>query len=160
VADRTCSSSPEPRSRRASCSPSGSTGEATPTHAESAGLSDSAKQVADHAKQLVRLELQLAALELKRKLQPIGIGVGLLVGAAVVAFFLVEFVLAAVTAALALVVPVWAALLIMIGVLAVLIAILVLVGIQLIKRGTPPVPEQAITEAKLTTEALKSNGSA
>jgi len=27
-----------------------------------------------------------------------------------------------------------------------------------IKRGTPPVPEQAIREAKLTTEALKSNG--
>jgi hypothetical protein len=131
-----------------------------PTPGDRAGLSDSAKQVADHAKQLVRLELQLAALELKRKLQPLGIGIGLLVGAAVVGFFLVEFLLAAATAALALVVPVWAALLIMIGLLAALIAVLVLVGIKLIKRGTPPVPEQAITEAKLTTEALKSNGSA
>jgi hypothetical protein len=27
-----------------------------------------------------------------------------------------------------------------------------------IKKGTPPVPEQAIQEAKLTTEALKGNG--
>ena len=27
-----------------------------------------------------------------------------------------------------------------------------------IKKGTPPVPEQAIREAKLTTEALKSDG--
>ena len=27
-----------------------------------------------------------------------------------------------------------------------------------IKKGTPPVPEQAIREAKLTTEALKTNG--
>jgi hypothetical protein len=28
-----------------------------------------------------------------------------------------------------------------------------------IKKGTPPVPEQAIEEAKLTSEALKSDGS-
>jgi hypothetical protein len=130
-----------------------------PTHADQ-GVGDSAKQVADHVKQLARLELQLAALELKRKLEPLGIGIGLLVGAAVVAFFLVEFLLAAATAGLALVVPVWAALLIMIGLLAAVIAVLVLIGVRLIKRGTPPVPVQAIEEAKLTTEALKSNGSA
>jgi hypothetical protein len=37
-------------------------------------------------------------------------------------------------------------------------AILGLLGARLINKGTPPVPEQAITEAKLTTEALKSNG--
>jgi hypothetical protein len=27
-----------------------------------------------------------------------------------------------------------------------------------VQRGSPPVPEQAIDEAKLTTQALKSNG--
>jgi hypothetical protein len=27
-----------------------------------------------------------------------------------------------------------------------------------IKKGTPPIPEQAIREAKLTTEALKADG--
>jgi hypothetical protein len=30
---------------------------------------------------------------------------------------------------------------------------------MLVKRGTPPMPEQAIAEAKLTTERLRSNGS-
>jgi hypothetical protein len=29
-----------------------------------------------------------------------------------------------------------------------------------LKKGTPPVPEQALREAKLTTEALKSDGHA
>jgi hypothetical protein len=29
----------------------------------------------------------------------------------------------------------------------------------MIQKAKPPVPEQAITEAKLTTEALKSDGS-
>ena len=45
------------------------------------------------------------------------------------------------------------------GALALLGLILVLVGLKLIRKGTPPVPEQAVTEARLTTEALKSNGS-
>jgi len=40
----------------------------------------------------------------------------------------------------------------------VIAAILGLVARRLIKRGTPPVPEQAIREAKLTSEALKANG--
>ena len=31
-------------------------------------------------------------------------------------------------------------------------------AVNRLKKGTPPVPEQAIREAKLTTEALKSNG--
>jgi hypothetical protein len=37
--------------------------------------------------------------------------------------------------------------------------VLALVGMGLIRKGTPPVPEQAVAEARLTTEALRSNGS-
>ena len=39
-----------------------------------------------------------------------------------------------------------------------LAAVLGLLARALIRRGTPPVPEQAIREAKLTSEALKANG--
>ena len=35
---------------------------------------------------------------------------------------------------------------------------LAVVGILMIQKAKPPVPEQAIAEAKLTTEALKSDG--
>jgi hypothetical protein len=31
-------------------------------------------------------------------------------------------------------------------------------AMRAIKAGTPPVPEQAVAEAKLTTEAIKGNG--
>jgi hypothetical protein len=31
-------------------------------------------------------------------------------------------------------------------------------AVRAIKKATPPVPEQAIAEAKLTTEVLKHNG--
>ena len=39
--------------------------------------------------------------------------------------------------------------------LFVLAGLLGLLALRAIKKGTPPVPEQAIREAKLTTEALK-----
>ena len=35
-----------------------------------------------------------------------------------------------------------------------------LLALRAIKKGTPPVPEQAIREAKLTSNALKADGSA
>jgi len=68
------------------------------------------------------------------------------------------FVYAAIAAALALVMPTWAALLVVAGILLLLAALFGFLALNRIKKGTPPVPEQAIQEAKLTTEALKSNG--
>jgi hypothetical protein len=53
----------------------------------------------------------------------------------------------------------WAALLIVFGVLALLAVVLLLVGLSAIKKGAPPVPEQAIREAKLTTEAIRNGRS-
>jgi uncharacterized membrane protein YqjE len=126
---------------------------------ENRGVGESAKQVADHAKALVGLELELASLELKRKLGSLGLGIGLGVGAALFGLFALGFLLAGLAAALALILPNWLALLIVGVGLLVIAGILAALGLRRIKRGTPPVPEQAIHEAKLTTEALKSDGS-
>jgi hypothetical protein len=40
----------------------------------------------------------------------------------------------------------------------VLAAVLGLLAVRSIRKGTPPVPKQAIHEAKVTTTALKGNG--
>lgn len=122
------------------------------------GLGGAAKRVADHAKALVGLELELASLELKQKAGALGAGVGMLVGAAVAGWFALAFLLATAAAALALVLPTWLALLAVALVLLAAAAILGIVGKGRVRQGTPPVPEQAIREAKLTTEALKSDG--
>ena len=122
------------------------------------GVGMAAKQVAEHASALARLELELAALELKRKAGALGAGVGLGGAAALVAVFALGFGFAAVAAALANVVAVWLALLLVAGGLLVLAAALGALAVQRLKRATPPLPEQAIREAKLTTEALKSDG--
>jgi len=49
----------------------------------------------------------------------------------------------------------WLALVIVTGGLFVLAGVLAVLGIGRIKKGTPPAPEQAIAEAKLTAEALR-----
>ena len=61
-------------------------------------------------------------------------------------------------AALATFLSTWLALLIVTGALLLGAIGLGILGLGAIKRGAPPIPEQAIREAKLTTEALKSNG--
>jgi hypothetical protein len=126
---------------------------------EPQGVGAAAKNVAEHASAIFRLELELAAMELKRKVVALGLGIGFAIAAAVLLFFMVGFVYAAIAAAFALIVPTWAALLIVVGILLAKIALLGILAIGRIKKGTPPVPEQAIREAKLTTEALKSDGS-
>jgi hypothetical protein len=126
---------------------------------ERRGVGPAAKGVAEHASTLARLELELAALEIKQKVAALGIGIGLVIGAGVFLFYATGFGLAAAAAALATVVSTWLALLIVFGALVLLGVVLALVGMGLIKKGSPPVPEQAVAEARLTTEALKSNGS-
>jgi hypothetical protein len=122
---------------------------------ERPGLAGAAKLVADKVSAIVRLELALAAAEIKEKLQKIQVGIGLLVAAALFGFFAIGFGLATIAAGLATVLPTWLSLLIVMAGLAILTAVLALLGRSSIQKGTPPVPEQAIAEAKLTTEALK-----
>jgi hypothetical protein len=130
-----------------------------PTHeTDSQGLGAAVKEVAERASAIVHLELELAALELKRKVVSLGLGIGFAIGAAIMLVFMVGFLYAAIAAALALAMPWWAALLVVTGILFVQVAVLGVLAATRIQKGTPPVPEQAIREAKLTTEALKSNG--
>jgi hypothetical protein len=125
---------------------------------EKRGVGPAVKEVAEHASALARLEMELATLELKRKVAAFGMGLGLGVAAGVFLLFALGFGLAAGAAALALVVSTWLALLIVFGGLLLLALILGLFAKRAIKAGTPPVPEQAVAEAKLTTEAIKGNG--
>ena len=132
----------------------------TPETETNAGVGPAAKQVAEHASSLARLELELAVLELKKKAAALGAGIGLGLGSALFAVFMLGFLFATIAAGLATAVSTWLALLITTGILLLLTAVLGGVAALLISKSTPPVPEQAIEEAKRTTEALKRDGSA
>jgi hypothetical protein len=119
------------------------------------GLSDAAQRVADHARSFVDLEVKLATAELKKKAAAVGAGVGLMAGAAVLAFLALTFALLAAVAGLSTTLTVWESFLIVCGALIVIVAILVFVGYSLLQKGSNPVPEQAFEEAELTAEALR-----
>jgi uncharacterized membrane protein YqjE len=125
---------------------------------KNSGLGAVARQVAEHTSSLFRLELELAQLELKKKVTNLGVGIGLAVGAAVFAFYGLGFLFATIAAGLATAMSTWLAILIVTCGLFVVGAILGLIAVNRIQKGTPPIPEQAILEAKLTTEAIKSDG--
>jgi uncharacterized membrane protein YqjE len=126
---------------------------------EHRGVGDAARHVAEHASSLARLEVELAAIELKRKVVALGIGIGTGAGALVLVFFGLGFGAATIAAVLATFMRTWLALLVTTGGLLALAGLLVAIALVTIRKGTPPLPEQAIAEAKLTTEALKSDGS-
>ena len=123
-----------------------------------ASLGTAAKQVAEHASTLARLELELAKLEIQQKVASLGSGLGLGLFSGILLFYMLGFVFAAIAAALATTMSTWLALLIVAGGLLLVALILGLLAYGRIKKGTPPVPEQAIAEAKLTTDALKADG--
>jgi hypothetical protein len=127
-----------------------------PTRAgEQPGLGAAARLVADHGRAIVKLELALAAAELKKKVADLGLGIGLLAGAALFGLFALAFALAAIAAGLATAVPTWLALLIVMAGLILLAGVLAVIGRSTVQRATPPVPQQALEEARLTSEALK-----
>lgn len=129
------------------------------TETESPGLGTAAKLVAEKASSIARLELELASMELKTKVASLGVGLGLLIGALLVLVYGLGFGFATIAAALATFLPLWLSLLIVTGFLLLMTAVLAIIGVKKVQRGSPPVPKQAIDEAKLTTQALKSNGS-
>ena len=128
------------------------------TESNGPGLGAAAKQVAEHASALARLEFELAGLELKRKVVALGLGIGLLVGGLIFLLFALGFGLAAAAAALATTLSTWLSLLIVTGGLVAVALLLFALALGRLRRGTPPVPEQAIEEARLTAAAVRSNG--
>jgi len=127
-----------------------------PTRAN--GVGSVIHEVAERASALARLEAELVMLEVRGKIASLGIGGGMLLGAGFLGLFALGFLLATVAAGLATFLPTWLALLIVGGALLLSTAALAAIGISVLKRGVPPVPEQAVREAKLTAEALKGNG--
>jgi uncharacterized membrane protein YqjE len=122
-------------------------------------LGAAAKQVAEHASTLARLELELAATELKTKVAALGKGAVFGAGALFFVLYAIGFLFATIAAALATFLPTWLALLVVTIVLLLGAGILGFLAVKSLKRGTPPVPKQAIEEARLTTAALKTDGS-
>jgi uncharacterized membrane protein YqjE len=105
-------------------------------------------RLSSQVSELVRGEIALAKAELAQKGKRAGIGAGLAGAAGVLALYGVGALITTVIAALALVLPVWAAALIVAVVIFIVAGVLGLLGKNQIQRATPPVPEITVESVK------------
>lgn len=104
---------------------------------------------------LARAEIALAKRELAQHAKKAGIGAGVLAAAALLGFLGACALLAAVILAIALVLPAWAAALIVGGALVFTAAVLGGVGAVLLRRHGSPMPDTAWDNAKYDVEVLR-----
>jgi hypothetical protein len=104
---------------------------------------------------LFRQEIENLKAELVAKVKHAGVGVGLLAGAGVVALFLLGTLILAGIYGLATVLPMWASALIVAGVLLIIVAILVLVGLKQLKASGKEI--ETIDSIKTDVQVIKGN---
>jgi hypothetical protein len=118
-------------------------------------VADTVKAISEHAGALVRLEFALARREVIHRASALGRATGLAVAVAVVGVLGVGFALAGAAAGLAEVIPTWVAILAVAGALLIVAAILAVAAVTAFRKGTPPLPTQAMEEARVTVSRLR-----
>ncbi|GAA0944979.1 phage holin family protein [Actinocorallia libanotica] len=122
---------------------------------EEPGTGELIQRATDQLSELVRAEIRLGMAEVKDKGKRAGVGAGLLGGAGLVAAYGVAAVLVAVVAALSLVLPLWAAALI-VGAVLLLVALgLGLRGRKEVTEAVPPTPERAVASTRRDINEIK-----
>ncbi len=118
-------------------------------------LGDLVSDLSEKLSTLMRNEIRLAQLEMKEKAKSSGIGLGMFAGAAVVLFWAVGILFAAIILLISEALAPWIAAIIVFGVLLAIAAVLALVGKRMLDKGTPPVPERAQANIRLDIEAVR-----
>ena len=100
------------------------------------------------AQTLVRQEIELAKAELGEKGKQAGIGAGMFGGAGLFGLFAFAALTAAAIGAVDLLVPFWAAALIVAALYGAIAGVLALTGKNKVQEATPPVPEETVDTVK------------
>ncbi len=122
---------------------------------DEAGVGELIQRATDQVSDLVRAEIRLATAEMKDKGKRAGVGAGMLGGAGVIAGYGVAVLLVAVVAALDLVMPLWAAALIVAVVLLAVAAVVGMRGRKKVARAVPPVPDRAVASTRKDINEIK-----
>ncbi|MDN5724435.1 MAG: phage holin family protein [Propionibacteriales bacterium] len=117
-------------------------------------VGDLVKDISEDVKVMVRGEIELAKAELIPPAKNAGIGAGMFAGAGVLALYALGILLIGGALALALVLPAWAAFLIVGGVMLVICGILALIGKASMSKAKFST-DQTVAEATATVNAVK-----
>ena len=126
----------------------------TPPERE-ASTGELVKQLSEQVSALVRDELKMARLEVVRKGEFAGFGIGLYGASGLVALYAIGCLLAAAIIAIAGEIRPWLAALIIGLVLLAVSAVAALMGRSRMGRATPPMPEQAVEGTKADVGEVK-----
>lgn len=113
------------------------------------------QQASQQLTELVRGEMKLAQAEMKEKGKLYGKSGGLFGGASLAGFLMLQALVASVIAAVALLLPVWAAALIVTAVLGAIAAVLALSGKKQVGKASPPAPQSTIENVKADVAEIK-----
>ena len=113
------------------------------------------RELSELVPRLVRDELKLAQVETARKGKQMGIGAGAFAGSGVIALYAVGCLLACAIIAISGVVAAWLAALIVGAALLAVSGIAALVGKSRLRKGTPPVPKEAIGSVQADVHEVK-----
>jgi uncharacterized membrane protein YqjE len=125
-----------------------------PTQTSEASVTQLVTQLAEQTSRLVRDEMKLATKELQATAKHAGVGAGLFSVAGVLAVLGLATLVATAVAALALVLPVWAAALIVAVVLLAVAGIAALIGKKQISQASPT-PERTVESVKQDVREIK-----
>jgi Putative Actinobacterial Holin-X, holin superfamily III len=134
----------------------GNGGQASADH-EQASAGELVKRLSEQVSVLVRDELKLAQLEMSRKGKQAGVGVGLLGGGGLIAFYGVGCLLACAIIALSRVVSPWLAALIVGAALVAISAVAALLGKARLQQAVPPIPTEAVESVQADISEIKEN---
>lgn len=112
-------------------------------------------RLSEQIPELVRSEMRLAQAEMTQKGKRAGLGLGMFSAAGLLAYFGLAVLIATAVVALDLVLPLWAAGLIVAGVLFLAALVAALGGRTELRQATPPAPEHTIASVKEDVEAVK-----
>lgn len=125
-------------------------------------LADLVVDVSEHASTLVREEIELAKAEVSAKVSKLAKGSVVGIAAGTFAFLALILILHGIAWLLGEEVfsgNIWAGYFVTAGIFLLIAALAGFIAYRAVKAGSPPVPEQAIEEAKLTKEMLEKEAS-
>jgi uncharacterized membrane protein YqjE len=133
-----------------------------PPPPEERSLADLVVEVSENASTLVREEIELAKAEISQKVSKILQGSAIGIAAGTFAFLALILILHGIAWLLGEELfdgNIWAGYFVTAGIFLLIAALAGFIAFRALKKGSPPVPEQAIEEAKLTKEMLEKEAS-
>ncbi len=118
-------------------------------------VGDLVQRASQQLSQLVRDEMRLAQAEMTEKGRRFGKGGGLFGGAGLMGVLTLQALAATVIAALSLTLDVWAAALIVTGVLAAVTALMAALGKRQVRKASPPTLQRTVDSVKADVAEIK-----